>query len=269
MLIITIIAFIAGIIRYRYWAYWKWALALVPWQVAASILFAGGGTLENPAGDGIITHQIRIATHDGIGMAVFGLTFLVVFWGGVIWFTRRMFLAVKQREGPFPNVPVFRKATEVAVLVIATGAIAYWQYADILARNRSTIGTETEAQEITARGVSPANENAPDPIARQLQELAAEITAKGPQKLDPITTLESVSAQGRTLTYHNRLSRRDASDDALVAFVLKTTLPKVCSNADMRDGIDNYAITYRYSYLFPNSGTPVDVDIDARACAGQ
>jgi len=111
--------------------------------------------------------------------------------------------------------------------------------------------------------------NAPDPIARQLQETAAEITSKEPQKLDPLTTLDSASAQGRTLTYHYRVSRRDASDDELVAFVRKNTLPKICSNPDMREGIDNYSITCRYSYLFPNSGTPVNVDIDAKACAGQ
>jgi hypothetical protein len=72
-----------------------------------------------------------------------------------------------------------------------------------------------------------------------------------------------------TSDYHHRLSRREVLDEELVAFIRKTVLPKVCSNTDMRDGIDKYGVTYRYSYLFPDSNAPVAVNIDAAACAGQ
>jgi hypothetical protein len=64
------------------------------------------------------------------------------------------------------------------------------------------------------------------------------------------------------------LSGREGSDDELVNFVLQKTRPKVCEDADMRDFIDHYGVTYRYSYLFPDSSTPIDVDINAAACAG-
>jgi hypothetical protein len=100
MLILVFIAFLAGIIRYRYWDYWKWALIMLAWVVVGPLLFAGDGTLENPNGDGILAHQVRVLTNDGPGMAVFGLAFLAVFYGGIIYFTRRMFLAVKQRREP-------------------------------------------------------------------------------------------------------------------------------------------------------------------------
>jgi hypothetical protein len=263
MVIITFLTFLLGIIRYRYWAYWKWALILLAWQFIGSIFFAGGGTLENPAGDGIIAHQIRLATNDGPGMAVFGVLFLIVFYGGVIWLIRRMYLAVKEHGKPAsgtPTVAVSRKVVEVFGLLLVMGAFVYWQYADRLGPHSKF----TISQDVT--GARSADQEASDPISRQLGEVAAEITAKGPQKLDPITTLESASAEGRTLTYHNRLSRRDDSDQELVAFVRKTVLPKVCGNSDLRDGIDNYGITYRYSYSFPNGNAPVAVSICSSMC---
>jgi hypothetical protein len=42
------------------------------------------------------------------------------------------------------------------------------------------------------------------------------------------------------------LSGREGSDDELVNFVLQTTRPKVCEDADMRDFIDHYGVTYIY-----------------------
>ena len=80
MLMILFIAFLAGIIRCRYWTYWKWALIMLAWAIVAPVLFAVGGALEKAAGDGIISHQFRTATNDGPGMELFGLAYLLVFW---------------------------------------------------------------------------------------------------------------------------------------------------------------------------------------------
>jgi hypothetical protein len=85
--------------------------------------------------------------------------------------------------------------------------------------------------------------------------------------LDEVTTLENASAEGRILTYHYRLSRKEISDKQLVALVRKTMLPKLCGNSEMREAFNQYGITYRFSYS-PPSGSPVTVDIDAKACAG-
>ena len=85
-LIFTYLPSLLGIIRYRFWAYWKWVLILQVWQVAGTQLFSAGGTLRDPSGDGFITHRIRVASDDGPAVALVGLVFLVVFYGGAIWF---------------------------------------------------------------------------------------------------------------------------------------------------------------------------------------
>jgi hypothetical protein len=147
MLMILFIAFLAGIIRCRYWTSWKWALIMLAWAIVAPVLFAVGGTLENPAGDGIISHQFRTATNDGPGMEFFGLAYLLVFFGGFAYFTSRAILAVKRHQAshlqPQLNCPSgnaaepeglrvssWRKSLEVAALCLATVAVIYVQHSD-------------------------------------------------------------------------------------------------------------------------------------------
>ena len=56
---------ILGVLRYRRWSYWRWVVAMLLWQAAAQFLFASGGTLDHPTGDGLISRAIRQATDDG------------------------------------------------------------------------------------------------------------------------------------------------------------------------------------------------------------
>jgi len=53
------------------------------------ILFNGGGTLENPQGDGIITAYIRQATNDGPLMAAWGLLVIAISYIPAFYFWYR------------------------------------------------------------------------------------------------------------------------------------------------------------------------------------
>jgi hypothetical protein len=108
-----------------------------------------------------------------------------------------------------------------------------------------------------------------DPLSSQLQALAAKINARGMQQLDANTTFDHASAEGHTMTYHWKLTTRGGSDAELVAYVKKNILPHICGNPELRSSIDEYGVTVRYSYLFPDSSTPVEVDFDKTACSGQ
>ena len=144
----------------------------------------------------------------------------------------------------------------MTLLTVVVGGLLYWQFADRLAERAPSLSPEHSVAQTATR----------DPIAQQLGVLAAEISSKGPQKLDPITTLSRATAEGRTIIYHHEMSRRDASDDALRAFFRRNTLPKVCGNSDMRSAMDDYQVVYRYSYTFPNSQAPVTIDVTSQAC---
>ena len=51
-----------------------------------NFLFAGGGTLRNPIGDGIITAYIRQATNDGPMVALIGIFAMAIAYLPVIYF---------------------------------------------------------------------------------------------------------------------------------------------------------------------------------------
>ena len=47
MTIVLFVVFLFGIVRCRYWAYWKWALALLAWTVVGVLI--GAGPLQDAA----------------------------------------------------------------------------------------------------------------------------------------------------------------------------------------------------------------------------
>lgn len=124
-----------------------------------------------------------------------------------------------------------------------------------------------DAQEARQMPSSPEwgeHRQRPDPIAQQLITTAAEIQ---PQQLDEITHLDSASAEARTLTYHYTITRRDAPDDAIVAFFEKTTVPKVCKDKNMASDMKTYNIIYQYSYSVPDTVEPLLIVVDRGKCA--
>lgn len=120
-MLIIYIAALLGIFWFRGHEYWKWVAVLFVWMLGAQLLFAGGGTLEDPSGDGLIAHQIRIATNDGNGMGIFAIVFIIVYWGGAIWLLRKMYLVAK-RSG---QVSVGRKLAEAAALTVVAAVYVY------------------------------------------------------------------------------------------------------------------------------------------------
>jgi hypothetical protein len=128
-MLIVYVAAMLGIIRFRSASYWKWVGILFAWMFGAQFLFAGGGTLENPSGDGLIAHQIRIASNDGPGMGLFALVFIIAYWGGAIWMMRKSYVAGKRFEEKSSeehgSVGAGRKVIEALALTVVGGIYIY------------------------------------------------------------------------------------------------------------------------------------------------
>jgi hypothetical protein len=146
---------------------------------------------------------------------------------------------------------------ELVIITLITAAYVYF----VLVRPLLPVAD-------TVRSVDdPASrEQAPDPIAHELSKIADQISRKGPQKLDPITTLTNASAEGRTLTYHYTIARRDVDDDGLKSFVRKTAIASACKNSDMYLSMKDYGVIFRYSYMMPNANRPVVVEGTFQEC---
>jgi len=85
-LAIVVVLGLAGRQGHRYWAH---ALAAFGMQVVVGFLFYGGGTLDDPTRDGLITAMVRQAANDGPMMGVFGLFVIALGWGVPIWLVVR------------------------------------------------------------------------------------------------------------------------------------------------------------------------------------
>lgn len=88
MIFIAIVV-ILGLVTRQPRRYWSYAGAAVAVHLLTVFLFAGGGTLEDPTGDGLITAWIRQATNDGPQMGIVGLAVIAVGWGFPIWLVVR------------------------------------------------------------------------------------------------------------------------------------------------------------------------------------
>jgi len=74
-----------GLIGSRGQQYWARALAAIGVAFAMAFLGAGGGTLDDPSGDGLITRSIREASDDGPVVAIWGIAVLVAGYGAIIY----------------------------------------------------------------------------------------------------------------------------------------------------------------------------------------
>ena len=75
--------------------------------------------IENPVGDGLITHLVRKATNDGYQMALFGILVIIVGYGGLIFCLRnavRVARDVKAKKISVEKVGKIRGVIEFAVL---------------------------------------------------------------------------------------------------------------------------------------------------------
>jgi hypothetical protein len=267
---IVIVAGLLGIWRFRSPEYFKWLAILFVWMLAGTLLFSGGGTLQDPTGDGLITRQIRIATNDGPGMGIFAIIFIIVYWGGAIFFVSRMVKAARRykadqeaaldhpdyREEPDNGG---RKTAETVALLFASAAWIY--YAFILPR-QAAIAPSPVAQDSTASG--SANDLPPQ-IERDLVGAAAQVNAETPKQVDATTTLERASASGKTFTYYYSITERGTAKQ-LRSFVLKNVVPKVCGGP-LRAAMKSDGVSYVYSYKLPNLTEPVAVEVTEEMCS--
>lgn len=267
MLIVLIAAFL-GIWRFRSAEYFKWVAILFVWMLAAALLFSGGGTLDNTAGDGLITREIRRASGDGPAMGIFAIVFVVVYWGGAIFFITRMVRearAIRAAQEASYDDPDYveddRSDTSRKVLetigLLAAATIWIW-FAFI--RPNQPSATPTTSTPIEPPNVEPLT------VEQQVLGAAAEINANVPQRIDAQTVLERASASGRTLTYHYRIDARGADEDDFPSFARQNVVPRVCTGP-LRSSMKDPGVTYVFSYQSDTWRNPVSIAINERMCA--
>lgn len=263
MLIIYAIALL-GIFRFRCRDYWKWLAILFVWMFSANLLFYAGGTLADPSGDGLITRQIRIATNDGPGMAIFAIAFLTVYWGSAIWIFRKMHLIGKQFEADIQQraqetgttVGIERKLAELFLATVVAAGYVYIAF--FLPQHNN--------QPAPNPGLAP-KVGTSDQIDSQLLQEANELNQSLPKQIDEVTKLVKVSAAGRVFTYHYEIRGQEITVSQLRQFVRVKVVQSACSNQMMRSAMKDHGVTYRYSYVLPGAPDPIDVDATYEVCA--
>lgn len=267
---IVIVAALLGIWRFRSPEYFKWLAILFVWMVAGAVLFSGGGTLQDPTGDGLIARQIRVATNDGPGMGIFAIIFIIVYWGGAIFFITRMVKAARgyraDQEAALDHPDYHeepdngrRKTIETLGLLLAS---ALWIYFAFLLPRQAT---NTASPDAGGAEAEESTSNMPPQIERDLVGAAAQVNAEGPKQVDATTTLERASASGKTLTYYYSITEQGTAKQ-LRSFVLKKVVPKVCGGP-LRSVMKSDGVSYVYSYKLPNLAEPVAVEVTEEMCS--
>ncbi len=260
------LAAILGIYRFRFREYWKWFGFLFAWMLTAGWLFNASGTLEDSTGDGFITRQIRIMTNDGPSIALYAVFIIALTYGVMIWMLRTMYVVGKQAETEqrlqdqeaVKSVSSYRKLGEAALAtIVGAGYIAL-----IIMQSQQSAHADPGSV-ASAQGT----DSTADTVSDALSQTAAELNRSTPKSIDEITTLSRVSVDGRTLTYHYNISRRDTTEQQLRSFVSQKVVRDACKNSLMRKDIDELDVTYRYSYTLLNIELPVVVEVNSEICA--
>src|SRR5258708_6584586 len=85
LVVIVIIVVVLGLWKVNDIRWWRaLGLIIIFWGIIG-FLFDAGGTLEYPAGDGLITHAVRTATNDGPGMGLFAVLIILISFGVPLW----------------------------------------------------------------------------------------------------------------------------------------------------------------------------------------
>tara|TARA_R110002124_G_scaffold89707_1_gene229352 strand:+ start:15164 stop:15991 length:828 start_codon:yes stop_codon:yes gene_type:complete len=270
-MLIVIVAALLGIWRYRSIEYFKWVGIAAVWMFVAGVLFYAGGTLEDPTGDGIITHQIRVAANNGPMMGLFAIAFLIVYWGGLIFFISRMVKAARAvreadelafAEDEYARAEnTGRKALETVALLAASVVWIWFAFLEPAQDQQEGMDADIPLQ--NAPLPSPAGLS----VEQEVMGAAAEINAGLPQKIDEVTTLEKATAAGKKLTYHYRIEGTSADRDKLLTFIRSNVVPKACTGS-LRPYMRDKGVSYTYSYVGTDFTAPIEVNIDEKMCEG-
>ena len=270
-MLIVIVAALMGIWRYRSTEYFRWVAIAAVWLFFGGLLFYGGGTLEVPSGDGIITHQIRVATNDGPMMGLFAIVFLITYWGGLIFFISRMGKAARAvreaEEHAFAGDDDAatgnkgRKVLETFALLTFSAVWIWFAF----------IRPAQDRREAMASVVQQQNEPFPSPteltVEQEVMGAAAELNASLPKKIDNLTMLEKATASGKNLTYHYFIESTSTDRDRLLTLIRSKVVPQACTG-ELRPHMRNNGVSYTYSYVGTDFTTPVEVTVDEKMCEG-
>ncbi len=253
MWLLVYIPAVLGILRYRHWLYWRWVLAILVWQNLADFLFAAHGSLKAPEGDGLIMRAMRQATNDGPELAIFAIVFLPIFWGGMIYFIRQLYVAAKAPNlglSAVRPVPSIRKLLELLGLTAAAAVLVY---------NSLTALTHARAPKASA----PIEESIEIMIAREV----ASANTKAPTKLDEVTTFLRASQSGRMIVFDFEVESGGVPVSQIQAELQARNIDEMCAAPDMRAWVRAGAIV-RYRYTLRPGGQVWFVDVDDAACTG-
>lgn len=248
MWLLIYIPAVFGILHYRRLSYWRWVGAMVLLQTAAQFLFMASGSLEHPERDGLIIRMVRQATNDGPAVAIIGLLFLVVFWGGIIYFVRQLYKDARQpAAGAFEIKPAGggRKAIELIALTAVMGVLLY---SNIAAVKR------------------PAGASQPQTVEAVIDQQVAMLNKDGPTHVDEITVLTKASRDADALVIDYAISppKELAARAAFEAAVREQQLPIWCADKGTLELLQAGA-NARIRYTIPDA-EPVVLDVSTPIC---
>ncbi|MBA4013120.1 MAG: hypothetical protein C0481_14740 [Phenylobacterium sp.] len=247
MWLLVFIPAVLGVAKYRYASYWRWVGAMWLWQAAATYLFASYGSLEQPERDGLISRAIRLMTDDGPLFGLYGIVFLVVFYGGVAYFVRHLYVEARRpNEGAIAYASKGRKAIELTALTLLTAGLLYSNFA-------ATLAADVDAP------------SAPTVEARIEREIAM-ATPLVATKLDDITILTGVRGDQQTLTYDYEITTPAFTREAFTAYLADEKPAEACAHANTRGIVQDGGVV-RYRYKLAAGGDPVSLELTAAHCA--
>ena len=102
---------------------------------------------------------------------------------------------------------------------------------------------------------------APSPLEAAVQQTARQLQPSLPQRLDEITTLVTVRAEGRTLIYEHQLGGARPMNQKLAAQTLRE---RVCRSS-MRGSVER-SVTFHYDYRSPPPNLQLLASIPVSDC---
>ncbi|CAN7536045.1 hypothetical protein LJR164_003778 [Phenylobacterium sp. LjRoot164] len=245
MWLLVYVPAIFGILRYRRWSYWRWVVAMLIWQAAAQFLFASHGTLDDPTGDGLISRAIRQATDNGPALAAYGVAFLVLFYGGVVYLVRQLYRDARSGRQETASKP--RKSLEIVALTAVIGALLYTSLPFLWGDD--------------------ALEGAGNPqtVEAILDTAVAQVKPELPVKLDDVTTLTNVSREARTIVFDYLINIADLSRDAVAEYIRSDVVGTMCAHPTNQKLLQAGA-TIRLRYSLASGGAPLIHDLTADLC---
>jgi hypothetical protein len=231
--------------------------------VAGAILFYGDGTLEDPTGDGIVTYLMRQATNDG-GLVSLLFFVIIVEWAVFLFLIKRAFQVGKKVKAGEIQSEIASPLRKIAEFLVIGMFLLYSQVTGIkYPMNPEAVLTSLGIEVRSSKSKKVITTSS---IEAELQAAVDEINKGLPQKMDKITSLNSVSANERTLTYHYIVDVKATEQEALRNFVLPNITKGQCTNPEVRSLIQTNGVAYAYEYKSLDSKLLFTIVVDEDLC---